>query len=100
MAKYYFVKVPRGIRVSEARKLISEQCDCQVKNAAPFCFFVKVNSGSIDGITKNKYDNDETFIIEESNKANDDNWDTLRQPRIIRTRRQQAGRNAGRQTRP
>lgn len=43
MANYYFVMVPRGVRIHEARQQISDAVECEIKNACRGGFFVKTD---------------------------------------------------------
>lgn len=81
--QFFFVKVPKDVRFSEARAAFQEICECQVKNAARGCFFIRVEKGDLRGIA-DKIKSEEPFIIEPAKSVSAENWDTLRMPGFMK----------------
>lgn len=94
MVNYYFVMVPRGVRISEARQQIKDAVECEIKNACRGGFFVKTEVEGMGKAADLEFDG-QKLKIETSQKANDETWDTLRNPRLLRRRSSYPRRTEG-----
>ena len=47
-----FVRIPRGLKRAEAKKALLDSCECEVRNAMSFVYFVLVKSGDIESVNE------------------------------------------------